>query len=324
MPLPDDALICAFDFDADGRATALAPGDLDRPVPDGGWRWVHCDRLHPGTRAWVERLDLPELACETLFDEETRPRIETFAEGTLLFLRGVNLNPGAEPEDMVALRMWIRPGLVISLRRYKVFAVQAIRDQIVAGRPPASQSRFVADVVEGLTDRVAHTVEMLEDQVDVLEVRTLERDAGPLRKEITEVRRDVVGYRRFLAPQREAIAKLLGRSPAWLDAADVPDVHEAHEDLTRVIEMLDSVRDRSALLQEELSNRAAEEMNRAMYILSIVGAIFLPLGFLTGLLGINVGGIPWAGTPYGFTLVCLLLVAIVGGQLYVFRRMGWF
>ncbi len=325
MSLSDDALICAFDFDREGRGTPLGPADLERPTPDGGWRWVHCDRLDPSTRQWVETRDsLPFLACEALFDEETRPRTERFGESLLVFLRGVNLNPGAEPEDMVALRVWVRPGLVVSLRRFKVFAVQAIRESVEAGQRMPSEACFMGELIEGLTDRLADTVDRLEDQIDAMEERSLGRDSGPIRKELTELRRDVIGYRRFLSPQRDAIGRLLGLSPDWLDEEARAQIGEAAQDLTRVIEMLDSVRDRSALLQEELANRASEEMNRAMYVLSIVGAIFLPLGFLTGLLGINVGGIPGSDSGIGFAVVCLIVIGIIAVQLAIFRRMGWF
>ncbi len=64
-------------------------------------------------------------------------------------------------------------------------------------------------------------------------------------------------------------------------------------------------------------------MNKTMYVLSIVAAIFLPLGLLTGLLGINVAGIPGTENPTAFTIVCALLVLVAALQVVVFRRMKW-
>ena len=64
-------------------------------------------------------------------------------------------------------------------------------------------------------------------------------------------------------------------------------------------------------------------MNRAVYILSIVAAIFLPLGLLTGLLGINVGGIPGAENRWAFFLVVVILIAIAAGLLVWFRKIKW-
>ncbi len=68
----------------------------------------------------------------------------------------------------------------------------------------------------------------------------------------------------------------------------------------------------------------SEAMNRQMLLLSVVSAIFLPLGFITGLLGINVGGMPGAASPLAFWIVAVLLVALAGVLLWLFRRLGFF
>jgi zinc transporter len=68
----------------------------------------------------------------------------------------------------------------------------------------------------------------------------------------------------------------------------------------------------------------AEQMNQRMYVLSIVAAIFLPLGFLTGLFGINVGGIPGAEYRFAFWVFILILAILVGMQFLVFRKNRWF
>ena len=68
----------------------------------------------------------------------------------------------------------------------------------------------------------------------------------------------------------------------------------------------------------------SEQLNQRTYVLSVVAAIFLPLGFLTGLLGINVGGIPGADSPLGFVVFSGILILIVGVQLWYFIRKGWF
>ena len=84
------------------------------------------------------------------------------------------------------------------------------------------------------------------------------------------------------------------------------------------------MRERAQIVKDELSNALSNEMNRNLYQLSLITAIFLPLGFLTGLLGINVGGIPGAEVPTAFWIFCGLLSLIVGLQLAMFQRLRWF
>ena len=91
----------------------------------------------------------------------------------------------------------------------------------------------------------------------------------------------------------------------------------------RHIEELDTIRDKVALIQEELANRLSEQLNKKMYILSIISAIFLPLSFLTGLLGINIGGIPGAENENAFYIFSLILVFIISVQLTIFKKKRW-
>jgi len=61
-----------------------------------------------------------------------------------------------------------------------------------------------------------------------------------------------------------------------------------------------------------------------MLTLAVVSAIFLPLGFLTGLFGINVGGIPGANSSWGFAFFCLVLCGVIGLIFFIFKRNRWF
>jgi zinc transporter len=90
-----------------------------------------------------------------------------------------------------------------------------------------------------------------------------------------------------MAPQREAIARLQSEKISWLADEDRVRLREVYDRLTRYLEDLDAARERAAVTQEELISRLSEQMDNRMYVLSIVAAIFLPLGFLTGLLGIK-------------------------------------
>lgn len=93
--------------------------------------------------------------------------------------------------------------------------------------------------------------------------------------------------------------------------------------MMRYIEDLDSSRERASVAQEELMSRLSENMEKRMYVLSIVSTVFLPLSFLTGLLGINVGGIPGAENKSAFLIFCLILSGIGAIQFWIFKIKKW-
>jgi len=179
----------------------------------------------------------------------------------------------------------------------------------------------VAVLVEGLTDRVGSVVDEMEDRIDAYEEAGLQDRNADLRKCLVELRRDIIALRRFLVPQRDVLSKLAARECAWLDERSRAKVAEVGEDLSRIVDMLAAVRERAILVQENIVSEATERINRTMYMLSMVATIFLPLGFFTGLLGINVGGIPGTDSPWAFEVVCALLATICVLQILLFRRM---
>ena len=104
---------------------------------------------------------------------------------------------------------------------------------------------------------------------------------------------------------------------------DRAHLREIGDRTLRFVEDLDSARDWAAVAQDELNCRLSEQMNKTMYVLSMVAGIFLPLGLLTGLLGINVGGIPGVNSHWAFIVVCVILVVTATLQMLFFRRKGW-
>jgi zinc transporter len=89
-------------------------------------------------------------------------------------------------------------------------------------------------------------------------------------------------------------------------------------------EELEAVRERSALIHEQLTDLRSEQIENRALLLSIVALIFLPLTFLTGLLGMNVDGIPAAHQPWAFWGVVGFCVVIAVGITGWFAAARWF
>lgn len=289
--------------------------------PDKGWIWIHLDRKSEITRQWLaEKSGLNDLVSEALLAEETRPRSFTVDEGLILILRGVNLNPGADPEDMISIRIWIEENRVITLRHTPLMAIQDLRESIASGKGPREPSDFLVQLCSRLIDRIGPVLETLDEEVDNLEEQVVEAQSYELRTKLGGLRRQAISLRRYIAPQRDVMSRLHAERVPWLDDLHKSQLREVGDRLTRYVEDLDSARERAAVTQEELAGRLSEQMNKTMYILSIVAGIFLPLGLLTGLLGINVGGVPGTESSWAFGIVCLILLFMAGVGVFIFRR----
>ena len=320
-----NGLIYAFQLDGNGGAKQLEWDDLSKLSPDDGPLWLHFDYSEPGSIDWISNhSNLDPLEISALLTEESRPRASQIGTRTLIALRGVNLSPGSDPEDMVAIRLCVDNNRIISTRKRKLLSVSDIASSFANQQGPKTTGEFLCHLTRHLISRMEGTILGIDDRVDQVEEQLINSESHTLRSKLSEIRRESIMLRRYLTPQKEAMQKLLTDNLSWLSDTDRLHLRETTDRLIRYTEDLDSIRDRAAVTQEELINRLSEQMNTRMYVLSVISAVFLPLGFLTGLLGINVGGIPGADNSSAFIIFIVIIIAIVIMQLIFFKRKKWF
>lgn len=320
---PDGLLILKL-LDGQGGSSDYAFEDVADWQASRGSLWLHFDLGAADTREWmVSHSGLNEIAIEALLSEETRPRTINRGDNLLLSLRGINPTLTDDPGDMISLRIWTDGYRVISTRFRALSSTDDLLADLDAGRGPVDVQSLLCTWVSGIVGRMKDTIEGFEDQVLAAEERVLNGDTEGLRVELAKLRKHTVSVRRYLSPQREAMSRLVNENLAWLDENARLRLREINDRLMRYIEDVDEIRDRASLAQDELLAKVSEEINARSYVFTVVATIFLPLGFFTGLMGINVGGMPGVENELAFWVVVGLCVAITVGLGLIFRKKRW-
>ena len=319
-----DSLLHALLLDRKGGASAVEPADIGKWRPQDGLLWLHVNVAEEPPREWLrDEIGLAPFVVEALTTDETRPRSLNVDENLLAVLRGVNMNPGDDPEDMVSIRMWIERDRIVSTRRRRLLSVQDLREQLERGVGPTTSGEFLSELVGRLADRLGDFVDTIEDSLSSIEETESEDSAQVRRRSLAVLRRQIAAVRRFVAPQRDALDRLYRNPGSLLSDPETNSLREEADRVTRYLEDIDLARERAVVLQEELLNELAQLQNTRMYVLSIVAAIFLPLTFVTGLLGMNVGGLPGIDSPQGFLIALVVMVATSAATLIYFRFRKW-
>jgi zinc transporter len=301
----------------DGHFVDLTWNEVEAWKPSDGFLWVHLERDAPAAQAWVRgRARLDPLVAMALLAEESRPRVEDVDDDLLVVLRGVNkLDPehGTDIDaQLVPIHIWMESGRCISLRD-KAHSLTALRDlrlSMMTGKGPRSAGALMARIAEKVADHLGDLAAELEDEVSELEDRIADGSGGT-RGEIAELRRRVVQFRRYLAPQRDALYRLRHDDASWLTEDAKKHLREVNDRLVRHLEDLDEIRQRASILQEEMVAMVAEQTNRNIYALSIVTVIMLPMTFITGYFGMNTGALPFGlEHPYGTAIASGIIVGV--------------
>lgn len=289
-----------------------------------GFLWLHLHGRDETDAALLKRqVNMPGVAAGALFATETRPRCDRIEDGAIVNLRG----PGdRDPEDsdrLISIRLWVVQHRVISVSRRTMDATAKVMEKMRAGLI-LDAGDLVAAYAKAISLELDPQVTALGDCLDDTETdlenpSTLYRH----RRDIMRIRGEAIGFRRFVAPNRDALLTLAALEFDWLSEEDRLHIREAADKFARMTEELESVRERSALLHEQVTDLRSEKLDKRGLEISIVAFVFLPLTFLTGLLGMNVEGIPFAREPWAFWGVVWVCVAIAVAVTVYFTWRHW-
>jgi zinc transporter len=311
-------------LDGKGGARELSDEEVVKWNPDDGVLWVDFDQSSKKARDWLRRdSGIDRAAASILLEGETRPRSLVEPGGLIIIMRGINMNPGAVPDDMVAIRVWLEGSRVVTARRRKVLSAVDVRESLLAGKGPRTVGQFLVALAGQLTERIAAAVDNIEQLLEDLDARLAEGDVDSVRANLSIVRRQAAAIRRHLAPQRDALDRLARASTGFLTDKEQFELRETGDHMMRHIEDLDLARENALVTQEELMNKVALEQNARMYLLSVIAAIFLPLTFVTGMLGMNVAGLPGVENPNGFLISAVTMVVLGIALVAYFKWKRW-
>ncbi len=314
-----------LDGQGGGRPIAWEEARDWRPAADNEVLWLHVCRSRPGVQDWLEHgLGIAEPIAELLVSDQTRPRAFRDGDALIATLRGINFNPGSEPEDMVSMQMWCDGTRVLTLRRLPLQTPRDTLGEIDAGDGPTDAGSLITSITEHVINHMNTAIIDMNQHIDALEDCGTDGDAEEILESIAAIRRECLALKRHMSPQHEALEFISRGAPPWFEPHDRREITETIARLSRFLDDIDISKESALVLQDDIRARSAARAERTNSLLTIVATLFMPLTFLTGLLGMNVAGIPRADSPYAFWAVVGICGIVLIVQMALFRRWKWF
>lgn len=302
-------IITSWDFSSSTPRKHPSPHTLIEPD-----NWYHCQRDASGLREWLESADIPSEVVDSLLADDTRPRFERYSDDCfLVILRGINLNEGSDPDDMLSLRILWFKNAVISTRKVPSKGVTQMIRMLESGAGPTNLQDLMTSMANGINGVIEDFLDPVEDFIDALEV-------GDEQKPINATYSRLLRLRRYLKPQSYVFQDLLDAKIPVL-ASQRYHFKNCLDTTARINESIEFYLDQIDLYVTNRNQQQAEVMNRNTYLFSVIAGIFLPAGFFTGLLGVNIGGIPGTEDPIAFPLFCVALLLVVAAEVIILKRL---
>jgi zinc transporter len=310
-------LICGFHLAPLARLEHDSLPGLD---PSSSF-WLHFNLTDGRARDWLrEQAQLPRAAAEALLDEEPHVHVQTLPEGFVAVLRDLHHEHEGDEAGFGTFVVYVDAKRMISGRWHPLHTLDQLRRELSKGLERPSPLSLFEHLLECLAESFGAMVGNLFDRVDTAEDSILagrHKDQGT---ELRKVRWLLSRLRREARANRSALARLPAHLPDACGAEGAQSLAVAIDRFGGVAQDLELVEERARLMQEEIAGRLGEATSRTLYTLSIVTTALLPITLITGIFGMNVGGLPWLEDPHGFAHVLLLMSVGVLVALALIRR----
>lgn len=294
--------------------------------------WLDFDGLENAEliRATGEALGLHKLTVEDIVHPHQRAKVEYFDDYIFVVVQMVSYEERLEREQ---LSLILGKNFIVTFQEGRPGdCLDPVRDRLRAGKGVirSSGSDYLGyAILDAVTDHYFPVLERYADELESLEAQVSHRPYLDVVWHLHGIRRELLQLQTSLSPQRDLVQSLIRESCPLLKSDTRLHLRDVADHQGQLLDLLHAYRDMAQALIEIHLNVASNRMNEVMQVLTIIGAIFMPLSFLAGLYGMNFDAtasplnMPELRWKYGYLATLALMSVIVIGQLYFFRRKGW-
>jgi magnesium transporter len=280
----------------------------------------------------AERFGIHRLAMEDVVNVHQRPKVEAYGEHFLVLLREPWLDAGEADGGGDQVSLFVGPGWLLSFQEDRKDCFEPVRERI---RQPGrliqrSGSDYLAyALIDTLVDAHFPILEAEGDALEALQDQILRQPDPELLAEIYEAKHRLSSMRREIWPLRELLNGMIRDPLPGLRDETRIYLRDCYDHAIVVLELCEGLRDMASELMNFYLSAVGNRANEIMKVLTIIGAIFIPLTFVAGIYGMNFDpdrgpwNMPELRWAYGYpaTLALMLVIALV--MLWFFKRRGW-
>ena len=293
--------------------------------------WVNVDGLGDAETITQigESFGLHPLALEDVVHVHQRPKVDQYGEHLFIITRMVTLGQQLETEQLSLL---LGEGFVLTFQEHVGDCLDPVRDRIRQGKgrirkAPADYLAYA--ILDAVIDNYFPVLEEYGERLEALEEQVIARPDAQTVARIHAAKRELLILRRAVWPQREAVNSLLREELNLIADATRVYLRDCYDHVIQTIDMLETYREICSGLLDAYQSSVSNRMNEIMKVLTIIATIFMPLGFIAGLYGMNFNAeksrlnMPELAWRYGYPYVLCLMAIVATVMLAFFWRKGW-
>lgn len=327
----EDVLIHHIEFNA-GSATenVYSSGYVDNQLANNTdlIHWIDVRGIHDIQilQQIGKSFSIHPLVLEDIADVNQRPKFVEYEKGLSFLIHAMYWDQETQKIVTENVSIYMGDGFVISFQEDAFDQFEDVRSRILngLGRIRKRKSDYLAyALIDCLIDRYFEVLESFGESIQDIESQIIKDSENNIRSRIMHLKRELITMRKSVLPLREAINAFARSDHQLIQGLTVPFIKDAFDHTIHVMDMLDTNRDMLYSLEDLHLSEISFRMNKVMQVLAIVTTLFVPLSFLAGIYGMNFDNIPELHAHYGYYYLLGLMICIIVGLLYFFRKQKW-
>ena len=322
---PTSARIIAYGADSVSEHAFTDHAALQRLRNSHSVTWVDVTGL--SDTAFLQRLGegfgLHPLALEDVLSASQRPKAESYEGHMFLVLLMPSRSDVLELEQV---SIFFGKGFVISFQERPGDCFGRIRERLraPAGRMRGAGADYLAyALADAIADSYFPVLETLGDELEVLEDEIITRPRPENARTLHGLKRDLLQLRRAIWPMRELFNTLMRDDDSHVGRETKVFLRDSYDHSVQLMDIVETYREMASGLLDVYLSSMSQRMNEVMKVLTVISTIFIPLGFLAGVWGMNFQFMPELGWAYGYPLALSLMATIAALLIWYFWRKGW-
>jgi magnesium transporter len=289
-------------------------------------KWINVEGVHDV--ALIEKLgkiyDLHPLTLEDIVHIEQRPKFEDYEHYLLTIMKMIMYHKDAESEQLSLVLM---DNLVISFQEPQGGdAFDIIRERLRQGKGRVRKSG--ADylyycLMDAVVDWYFNAIEKIGDKIEVIEEEIMNNPHRDSLVKLYQLKREIIYLRKQIWPVRDLISNMIRSDSKFLSSSTQLFLRDLHDHSVRIIDTVETYRDLLSGIMDIYLSTNSNKMNEVMKTLTVISSLFIPVTFIVGVYGMNFDYMPELRKPHGYAAVWAVMLTVMGGLLYYFKRKKW-
>lgn len=291
--------------------------------------WIHMSGLHqPGVvEALGKHFNIHPLVLEDILNADHRPKIEDYEECLFLVIKNVSRQPDSREIDVEQISVVVGDNFVISFQESDRDIFEPVKKRIRnrMGRIRRRGADYLAyTLVDTVIDGYFHVLEDVEETIEAIEDTLISETDGDTLEAIHRLKREILFLRKNILPLWDITNRLEKEDTPFIDESTRIYIRDLNDHMTQIRETVEIFREMTTGLLDLYHSGVSNRMNEVMKVLTIISTIFIPLGFIAGIYGMNFKYMPELELKWGYAAVWCLILVVGVSMLVLFKRRKWF